>query len=896
MCHVGSGSGTSHRKIRTCLGALAGLAAALLGWLPEPVRAQGVPPPNCSVSPLDGSVVDCTGDLSAGVALNDGAGPFRSLNLFDLTADIAPPGSGVVFTSDGSVTLNVDAGAFRIVTTADDAMGVFGGSVNGNVSINSFADITTSGNQSHGIAAETQAGDIDIFARGSIATAGDALGPSDGAFGIYAISDTGDIEIWSDIDITTTGILGVGIFAETSGEALVYSNGNIRTHADAAAGIAVAGEAGAVVVSTGDITTFGDAAPGITVVADGDAAVVSSGNITTTGDASDGIEVISLSGTALAISFGNVSATGLGSAGIYAAGDSDAIVMNFGSVIGGPCCAGVLMDAGGTNTLLNFGTITAGLADNAIDLLAPDNVVENFGTVTGDVILSDGFGPQGTFFNHAGALFNSGDMVSATLVTNAGTLAPGGSGTIAMTLIEDDLVQTQTGVLAIDVRAGADDDSDLVVVSDEAVLAGTVAVTLTSLPAAAAQTFTILQALGGVVNEGLVLSASPALGARLFYPDAFTVQLLTSVDFAVSGLNRNETDIADNLNAAFLAGGAGLSPVLVGLLNTPGLDAYKDALDQLSPEIMSQTQIGALYSSLGFANSLLSCKVNGPDTASIIREGQCLWAGASAVFLDQGETSQQLGFNQSTGLFAAGAQVALDNVWRLGLGAGYQSSALETATGATSEGELAQGGIALKYNPGPFLLAGVVNAGHSWNDTKRPVSFGGFSGVPQSSPGIDIVNGSVRAAYVFGSPQLYLKPTLDAAATRLDLGGFTETGGGAANLTVASASQTVYTIAPSVEIGTEWWIANGTLIRPFLRGGAAWYEGGNLTLSAAFVGAPAGVAPFAIFTDMDDVMGTVGAGIDMITGEDSVLHVAYDGQLGETTQIHSVALKGSARF
>jgi hypothetical protein len=33
-----------------------------------------------------------------------------------------------------------------------------------------------------------------------------------------------------------------------------------------------------------------------------------------------------------------------------------------------------------------------------------------------------------------------------------------------------------------------------------------------------------------------------------------------------------------------------------------------------------------------------------------------------------------------------------------------------------------------------------------------------------------------------------------------------------------------------------------------------------------------------------------------VSGEDTVLHIAYDGQLGETTQFHAVALKGSARF
>lgn len=85
-------------------------------------------------------------------------------------------------------------------------------------------------------------------------------------------------------------------------------------------------------------------------------------------------------------------------------------------------------------------------------------------------------------------------------------------------------------------------------------------------------------------------------------------------------------------------------------------------------------------------------------------------------------------------------------------------------------------------------------------------------------------------------------------------------------------------------------------MRPFVRAGATWYENGDLALSASFLGAPAGVSPFTITTKMDDVMGSVGAGLDLITAGDTVLHLTYDGQLGNTTDIHSVALKGSVRF
>ena len=234
-------------------------------------------------------------------------------------------------------------------------------------------------------------------------------------------------------------------------------------------------------------------------------------------------------------------------------------------------------------------------------------------------------------------------------------------------------------------------------------------------------------------------------------------------------------------------------------------------------------------------------------------------------------------------------------LWRLGVGAGYQSTSLNNASSATSNGQIAQGGVALKYNPGPLLLAGVVDGGHGWYDTARSASFGGFSGAATSSSDLSIVNGGLRAAYVLGSPLFYWKPQLDLAATRIDLGDFAESGWAAA-LAVASSDQTVYTIAPSLEVGTEWWWSNGTLVRPYLRGGATWYENGDLALNASFLGAPAGVSPFTITTKLDDVMGTIGAGLDLISDDDTALHLAYDGQFGATTQISAIALKGSAKF
>ncbi len=180
----------------------------------------------------------------------------------------------------------------------------------------------------------------------------------------------------------------------------------------------------------------------------------------------------------------------------------------------------------------------------------------------------------------------------------------------------------------------------------------------------------------------------------------------------------------------------------------------------------------------------MSCKVNGTDTASIIREGQCLWAGASASFLDSGTTTDQIGFTQVAGLFNAGAQVALDDVWRLGVAGGFQSSTLQTATGAQSEGSLAQAGVSLKYNPGPLLLAGAVSGGGGWYDTTRPMAFGGFTGVAEGEQ--TSASSTLRCAPPTCSARRtsIFKPILDASLTHLELGGFTESGGNGAALSV----------------------------------------------------------------------------------------------------------------
>lgn len=842
-----------------------------------------------------------------------------SITIFS-SGDIKTAGNSAIGINAATVYGPIDVESLSDITgTGFDSVGI-NAQTNGEIRINSQGNIAVVG---RGISAEASGG-VSIISSGDIATQGDGgmgiyveaaatatvlaggsiVTRGDGAAGIAAAGQDGTI-VMSSANVTTSGASAAGIAVETTGDAGVLTFGSIRTSGNNSRGVSVTGFGNGTVAvgASGTITTSGNDSDGIWVESDsGLVAIMNAANITTTGEDADGISAVSgpSGGTpndVMIMNAGVISATGLYSAGIRAEG-RDVSVDNFGTVIGGDCCGAVMLGATGQAVVMNYGTIIGQTTGEALFATGGDVRVENFGTVTGNVFLAAA--NTSNFFNHAGALFNSGEQVIAGSVVNDGTIAPGGRGAVLMTMMADNYTQGAGGIYAVDLDpASSGDRNDQIVVSNAADVGGIVEVRMLSLPLTEVETFTILTGMGGLTDNGLSLVASPALHATLI-SDATDVVLGIAVDYDVNGLGGNQRSIARYLNRVLGAGAGAAGPVLLGLLNVGNFGEYANALDQLSPAVYSNAEIAALYSSLAFSNSLLSCKVNGTDTASIIREGQCLWAGASARFLNTSTTSEQIGSNETAGLFTAGAQVALDNVWRLGVAGGFQSSTLQTATGATSEGSLGQAGVSLKYNPGPLLLAAAITGGGAKYDTRRVMSFGGFTGAAESDQTLGIFSGAARAAYVLGSPQLYAKPTFDISVTQLQLGSFTETGSAAA-LAVEGGGQTVFAAAPSVEVGTEFWLGNGTLVRPLIRLGGVFYSGNDLALTAGFANlGPLNSIPggpgFTITTDADDAMGLAGAGLDVINGNDAVLRLSYDGQLGETTQIHAVGIKGSARF
>ncbi len=348
------------------------------------------------------------------------------------------------------------------------------------------------------------------------------------------------------------------------------------------------------VTSTGNITTRGNNARGIYAQSHGNDAVTvtSTGNITTTGNDASGIVGLSdAAGAVTVTSTGNITTAGANAGGIVAqsAGGPIAVTVNSGTVSGGSGSgAGVVFFGGTDNTLVNRGTVMA-LSGLAIGASTGNDTVSNFGTVIGNVDLGTG---TNAFNNMAGGLFNSGATVSlgaGNTLTNAGTLSPGGAGTILTTALTGNLVQTATGRLAIDFNM-AGGSADRVNVSGTANLAGAVQVQVQGATLGPWQQ-TVLSAAGGTTNSGLSLLASPALQAQLVYPNANDVTIKSSgINFVTPGLNGNQTSLGNGFNGAAATAGLG-GPIFNVLLNGPtSLDGYRNVLNQLSGEGATGTQ------------------------------------------------------------------------------------------------------------------------------------------------------------------------------------------------------------------------------------------------------------------------------------------------------------------
>ena len=481
------------------------------------------------------------------------------------------------------------------------------------------------------------------------------------------------------------------------------------------------------------------------------------------------------------------------------------------------------------------------------------------------------------------------------MLDNAGTFAPGGAGTPPVTTtLTGNFVQNALGVFAVDGGNGA---ADKVNVSGTAALAGTVLPTIKGL-VAAAQQFTILSAAGGATNNGITVKDTLIFDYELLFPNANDMVLAVKANFTPSagaGLTPNQRVTAAHLQSALGAGGGTLGGLFGYLGNFNDISSYATALDRLHAEPYLAPVKSVVLGSLGFTDGLMSCPTAASEGVNTyIAEGQCAWARLGGRVLNVDRSVPNIGYQDKTSSASAGAQFALAPSWFGSIAAGYESSNIRVDNRAAAMGHIFHVGAGAKYINGNWQISSALAGGLARYDVTRLEVMPGVTAKGDQS--LSFMSGRVRAAYVFGGENAYVKPLVDVDAVGILRGSVLENGAGPVGLHVHRQTDALFSAAPAVEVGGQFASANGTLFRPFARAGVRVFSEDELTATASFLGSPAGVPGFTVTTPLDRWMGEVSAGLEVLSSDVFDARLSYDGRYGENITQHGGNLKLRAKF
>jgi hypothetical protein len=849
----------------------------------------------------DGAVtVDSTGDITSdngsGIyALNSGSNAISVTNngaiqaqndgIFarSATGAVTVDSTGDITSDNGSGLRAFTAGSQAASVTNNGAIqaqndGIFAESYSGAVTVDSTGDITSD----HG-------NGVIAFTSGSQAASVVNNGAIHAQFnGIVARTRDGTITVDSTGNITSDNGIGIGATNSDWHAVSVTNNGAIHAHYD---GIYAQSYSGSVTVdSTGDITS--DNGRGIfarSLVGVSATTITNHGNI----DAySTGIYAQATYKGVTVDSTGDVtSQTGVAvKAFAYSFSYSSIdITLRSGTITGAE--GGVEFQGGATGTLKNYAAIAGG---NFAVRGGPGNeTVDNYNLITGNVDLGAGIN---AFNNRLGGTFRSGAnavLGAGNTLTNAGDLSPGGTGTIQTTVLTGNLVQTGTGSFIVDIDGTS---NDLVTITGTANFAGFVAPNVINL--------------SGLTGSAIIASASSLTNTATAIDTELT-------DFSLRVLGGNELELLwlparlANLLSGPLTPNqqamvayidaltlAGASPALQGLIDAlkwqPSEAAILAALNRLSPEqYLAQVQ-DTVQANLFFVDSMMSCP-NADGRPNFIYEGECYWAKVGGRSSNWDRTTGNIGGDAQAWNVSGGIQVALTDTWRLGFAGSYEHTNLGTNNAASSDGDRGEGGIVLKNRWGDTSFALAAFGGYASFDTSR---FIGLDGIDKASgdQGIAFGGAHARVSQLFDQGGWYMKPFVDFDAIYLDYGGFSEHGGGAANLAVHGNSDWVLSARPAIEIGSEIAAGNGAVVRPYLRVGGLFFDNADFAATSDFLSAPAGVSSFTVTSKFDQSYFNVGAGLDVLTLDGMDVKLNYEGLFSGDSDVNSGGLKVGVKF
>lgn len=264
--------------------------------------------------------------------------------------------------------------------------------------------------------------------------------------------------------------------------------------------------------------------------------------------------------------------------------------------------------------------------------------------------------------------------------------------------------------------------------------------------------------------------------------------------------------------------------------------------------------------------------------------------------LKRDRTSENLGFAERAFGVMGGIQKSISEHYYLGFGLSFEASDLD-AGNSRANGKQLQGGVVLKGRYGATTFSLGVSGGYGLYDTKRTLNFLTPGTLAISDQDVGLVSVQSRLSYVFEKAKWYFKPMVSTGVTYVNLGGFRETGAGAANLIVAGNDEVYWSVQPAVEFGGEWSYEENFLMRPFVRAGyTRFIADTNPEITATLQGAPVGVAPFQVTGRTDRNFSDIETGVDLLNPSGVTLRFYYLGKFSNDIQMHQGGLKVSATF
>ena len=465
----------------------------------------------------------------------------------------------------------------------------------------------------------------------------------------------------------------------------------------------------------------------------------------------------------------------------------------------------------------------------------------------------------------SGALLGGSGTISGNLVNN-GTVSPGNSpGTI---LVTGNYAQSPSGLLVIEIASAT--SFDHLVVTGSASLAGALRVNALGGYNPLGQSFTFLDASGGVTGTfGTFTSAftGAATQATVTYAPKSASVAFTQLPFAGFAATPNQVAVANAAQA---------SPALTVALDAiPQAGQFPAALNALSPQDYQVWSDFAFASATALSDRLLQSGRMPTGCDDYYFEGGQR-RGRARSDADLGSST----YTASSGLIGGNRAMNANTAVGAFFGFGKTIGTLGSGAGSSTTVQDKTLGVRAAWTSGPMFAEAMLAYGMDTYDSTRVINFPGTSAVGSSFTRGHQWTTGMTVGQDLKSANLTVSPFAGLLASRWQANSFSETGAGAFNATVGS--QRAHSFRSQLGVEARYTLG---IIQPHVR--AAWlheFSDHSRAMPASF--GPANSYALATRSASRNTA-LYSAGIDVLIGPHALIYSEVTAQSGGVTKVLS---------